>query len=211
MEYEPGDDALAIRTRTGWILYPVCEPDTDPGADALAVRTPGGWVAFPVRRPDPGDDALAVRTGSGWIVSALPCPEEEEDPPCEGTDPLCDACPCESDLKSTYVVSISGFPTICGMDVFNGSWSVQWQGNCLWDLWITPWDHVSLQKVPGGGWRVGWSVVTGGIAAAGGIFVGGEDCPPDGMTFDYFSCHGEEWGCEGMCAAIAGASVTVAG
>lgn len=161
----------------------------------------------PVREPVAEVDALAVRTQGGWIVTALECSEsDEEDPPCVGADPRCDECSCEAALPETFFVSISGFPTICGVDAFNGVWPVQWLQNCHWEHWISPWELVTLIRVPGGGWRVGWSVQAPG--GAGGIFTANATCPPDGLAFAYYSCN-NVMGCGGMCDAITGATVVV--
>lgn len=209
MDIDVGDNALAVRAGAGWILYPVCDGEIE--GNALAVRAGSDWMLAPVREPENGDDALAVRASDGWVVTALACPDEDDDdddddPPCQGSDPRCGECPCEADLPEIFFVSISGFPTICGVDAFNGVWPVQWHQNCMWEYWISPWERVALVRVQGGGWRVGWSVQAPG--GAGGVFTAPATCPPDGQPFTFYSCD-NVMGCFGMCDAIAGATVTV--
>ena len=36
---------------------------------------------------------------------------------CTEPHPLCSYCPCEVPLKDSYIVTISGFPAVCGVEL----------------------------------------------------------------------------------------------
>jgi hypothetical protein len=119
---------------------------------------------------------------------------------CTGPHLLCSYCPCDAPLKDSYIVTISGFPAICGVDAFNGAWTVTWQYDCTWYYDIDAWHRVSLYN-NAGTWLVQWTVSSPG--GAYGWFLGSGDppCQPDGMTWTHNFCF-EPFLCWGLCSGI---------
>lgn len=111
-------------------------------------------------------------------------------------DDLCDDC--DELLCSNYVVTISGFPSICSVNTFNGSWTVVWSSNCFWYCDITPYHRVSLRNT-GGLWEVYWAVTSGAYGDFNGS--GTPACCPVDYTWVYSNCYAP-WGCWNLCSNI---------
>lgn len=190
-----GDFAVAVRTGNGWVLKELCPPDER----ALAVRVGDGWGLAPLGVSGNGR-YLAVRTAAATALLPLQCPEDEDEP-CTGTDPLCSICDCAAELAESYQVSISGFPAICGVETFNGSWVLTWRSECVWQCDIDEYRSVRLSGQAGPFWRITWAVASAG--GLSGYFGGldGEACAPETQDY-YFWQVSSTIGCTGLADAL---------
>lgn len=140
--------------------------------------------------------------------------DAEED--CTGEDPKCSDCNCDSSgqidfLANTYTVTISGFPSICGIDTFNGTWTVTHFTDCSWQYDIDAFRTVTLQFLSASTWRVTWAVSSGG---AFGYFSATTpppiaDCKPTEYAYVHDFCF-EPFLCFNLCAGVSsGGAITV--
>lgn len=144
-------------------------------------------------------------------------PSEPPPPPtCTGVDPLCSDCNCDTTgqiefLANTYTVTIAGFPAICGVDIFNGAWTVTNFVNCGWRFAVSAFHTVTLQFVSASTWRVTWAVTAPG--GANGYYSAATpppiaDCKPTEYAYVHDFCFGP-FLCFGLCAGVSGGTITV--
>ncbi len=196
-----GERAIAVRTAQGWVLKWLC-PDAAPaaGAKALAVRAGVGWVLAPLGEAA-GGRYLCVATSGQPALIPLGCPENGGEEPCTGNDGRCSICTCTAKLPAAFLVSLSGFPAVCGVEAFNGSWTLNWVADCVWQYDIDAERSVRLNGQEGPFWRVTWSVAgEGGISGYYGG-QGGEGCAPESQEYCFWQVSNTA-GCSGLLAAL---------
>jgi hypothetical protein len=208
MEYSANENAVAVKTGDKWILKPVCGNGCfSAPANAVAVRAGAGEIIIPVAAAEEDENAVAVRTHSGEkILVPIGCKEEDEGG-CAGDDPKCEDCPCSAYLAETYTVALSGFPSICNVGTFNGSWTVTWVSDCTWQYDITAYHRVTLYY-NGTSWEVHWRVTSPG--GAYGHFTGtpSEQCDPTACTYAHTFCF-EPMFCWNLCSGVSGSGTIV--
>ena len=198
-----GEMAVALRSAGAWALKEICPENT--GSYALAVRSGAGWAFAPYGTEKDGR-YLALASPAGRLLVPLACDEDE---PCTGDDPLCSVCPCESDLHPSYQVSISGFPAICGVDAFNGSWNLEWRSDCLWQYDIDATRSVRLMAQAGPFWLLHWAQNDGSISI-GGYYggQGGAPCAPETQSFQFWQAFTMPY-CPGLSTMLYYASIVI--
>jgi hypothetical protein len=206
MDYGSNDNAFAVWTGRDWILKPACPLGAFP-ANAGAVWTGDDWVLTPATTALAPENAIAVTTALGdRVLLPLRCGESEAGE--DGPSPYCSACLLSHGLRSSYAVSISGFPAICSVEVFNGSWTVSHRSDCTWYYDIDAYHRVSLYY-NSGSWLVQWTVSSPGGAYGWFLGSGSPACSPDGYTWSYSYCF-NPFLCFGLCSGIqSGGSVVV--
>ena len=134
------------------------------------------------------DGSVLLRAGNQLITNCDCCGGG-----CSGMDPLCSHCDCSNYLSDIYYVTISGMPSVCTAQAFNGVWPLAWQQDCVWWYDIDSYRRVTLSISTG--WYVGWAVSGG----ANGDFSGsdGTGCRPETATWLPNNCF-EPFGCWGL-------------
>ncbi|MFH0910946.1 MAG: hypothetical protein V1918_05540 [Planctomycetota bacterium] len=200
MEYQPGENAYAVRTCGAWILKPVCNPaDIAPGGNGIAVRSAGGaWVLSPAAPVEGEENALTVRSAGGEaILWPIRCPHGGSGSGgggggCTGPHPLCSYCDCNDPVRETYTVSLSGIPDICTAGICNGVFTVSHVSDCVWEYHINAFTHIMLHL--SGPWIVAWSIEQG---PSGNFMTDyGEACRPEDSAWSPNYCFAP--GCEGL-------------
>lgn len=103
---------------------------------------------------------------------------------------------CSSQPKEEYTVSISGMPSVCTAQLFNGVWTLAWSEDCYWHYDIDAYRRVSLGMTAYGYivyWRV-YGSVSGSFNSSSG-----EYCKPETATWEPLDCL-EVFGCWGLCS-----------
>ncbi len=207
MAINSGDFALAVRAGDGWVLKEICAGDSV--EYGLAVRCGGQWYLAPLGQKQ-SDWLINIKSGSSNIGVPLECADDGEGgsgEPCTGTDPLCTLCECASALREEYTVVLAGFPAICGVEIFNGSWTLTNTADCVWRYDIDDNSSVQLSAQAGVFWRVSWGVANSG--GLGGYFGGyfGDECSPE--THTYYYMYDYTPGCSGLSSALMTATTVV--
>lgn len=200
--FETDDAAMAFRSGSDWVLRPVC-PIEDDSENAVAVDTASGWVVSAADPPEDDDEnGFVIDTASGAILLAPECPDDEDDPEEFVADPLCEQCNTNVyALQEEYLVSVSGFPSVCTGQLFNGVWTLSWSFDCSWAYNITDWHKITLLRDSSGLWRLSWRIASStGIS---GIFIGDtpDSCDPTAQSYVYDSCV-NSFLCTGICTAV---------
>lgn len=203
------DSAVAIQSGNQWLLKPHC--DVAVPTKGIAVKSGAQWLFSPSRSIEATDlQLISVKTGGQNLVMPLTC--ESDGGGSGGEDPqphlLCSECSDSDDVSSTYNISISGMPSICDMEYFNGSWTLEYVTDCYWKCEIDEWSTVYLQAQPGVVWRVTCAI--SGVDGIDAVFIGLQQgtCRPESQSFVLGGCS-DPMGCDGLCDALSGAYVNV--
>jgi len=145
-----------------------------------------------------GDYGFLVRGADGKPVAMKSASDNGSggDP-----DPLCEYCPGSAHLAENYRVTISGFPAVCNVGTFNGTWTVSCILDCTWQYDITAYHRLTLY-FNGTSWEVHWRVTAPG--GAYGHFLGtpSGQCNPTACTYAHAFCF-EPMFCWNLCSGIA--------
>ncbi len=205
MEYGAGVKAFALWTGSEWVLKPICSADgVAAGANGVAVRVGDGWVVTPMVLFEPNEHAFAVRAGGGDdVLWPVRCPGAAG---CTGAHPYCSVCPCDAPLAETYTVSLSGFPSICGAQYFNGTHTLTRDSDCAWACNVDATRRVRLSILSG--WSVTWQDTAPGGPSGDFLATGGTSCRPETGTGSPNACF-EPFGCWGLVTQYASSAACV--
>lgn len=177
---EPGERALAMHTGNAWMLRPWCENSFSVNERALAFFSPDGWTLAHAASPTEGSQATSVRLSNGeHLLLNANCPPT-------GPDPRCQVCE-DGGLPETFVVTLGGIPDMCGAGDFNGTWTLTWVSDCLWQVYIAENKRVTFSMV--GTWTVSWQIVEANGAGASFAAAGGSICHPEGAAWSPMTCY----------------------
>ena len=103
---------------------------------------------------------------------------------CTGTDP-----------RASYVVTLSGFPFVCGVQYFNGVWTVTQVSDCEWACQLDPTRRLRLSILSG--WSVTWQDTAPGGPSGDFLATSGTSCRPETGAWIPNACF-EPFGCWGL-------------
>jgi hypothetical protein len=195
MSLTTGDNAFAIRTGGGWILLPSCgSTGLAPGANAFVVRAGSGQILASALPASTGTNAVAVRIGGGeQVLWPVGCGDGGDGGGgCTGPHEYCTDCPCDAPLQQSYQITLAGFPSICGAEYFNGTWTAVWDRDCVWAVDIDVVRRVELQLSPV--WSVAWADQSPGAPSGTFSASGGNACQPETATWSPATCY-QPMGC----------------
>jgi hypothetical protein len=207
MEYVVGENVFAVWNGEEWVMKPVCSPDNiSAGGNCFAVKTPDEWVVNPASVAEVNENAVTVKDPAGnKLLWPIGCDCEEEEGGCSGTDPYCSYCDCSNYLRSSYTVSLSGFPAVCTAESLNGTWTLDWTADCVWRCDVTSSHHLQLSlNTP---WVLSWTI-DGGVGGGGFSPSAGEGCKPETYAWTPDDCAVLFW-CNQICTSFSSCTCVI--